>query len=61
MQIAFTHEVWHGFDSPNGSPFRQAFVVAGMLVILGWMSIAAGLRSFVAVLAPLVVLGGLYS
>ena len=60
MQIAFTHEVWHGFDSPNGSPFRQAFVVAGMLVILGWMSIAAGLRSFVAVLAPLVVLGGLY-
>ena len=41
MQIRFTHEVWHGFDSPNGSPFRQAFVIAGMLVIIGWMSSAS--------------------
>lgn len=60
MQIAFTHEVWHGFDTPNGSPFRQAFVVAGMLVILGWMSATAGLRGVVTVAAPLVLLGALY-
>lgn len=60
MQVAYTHEVWHGFDSPNGSPFRQAFVVAGMLVILGWMSVASGVKNLVAVLAPLVLLGALY-
>lgn len=60
MQVALTHAVWHGFDTPNGSPFRQAFVVAGMVVIAGWISGAAGLRRVVPVVAPLVLLGGLY-
>lgn len=61
MQIRLTHEVWHGFDSPNGSPFRQAFVIAGMLVIIGWMSAASGLRTAVSVAAPLVLVGVLYA
>lgn len=61
MQIQFTHEVWHGFDSPNGSPFRQAFVIAGMLVIVGWMSVASGLRSVVAVAAPIALVVVLYA
>ncbi|WP_053207159.1 YfhO family protein [Jiangella muralis] len=60
MQVALTHAVWHGFDTPNGSPFRQAFVVAGLLVIAGWISGSAGLRGVAPVLAPLVLVGGLY-
>jgi len=60
MQVTLTHEVWHGFDSPNGSPFRQAFVIAGMLVIVGWMSVASGVRNIVAVAVPLVLLAALY-
>ncbi len=60
MQVTFIHRAWHGFDTPQGSPYRQAFVIAGMLVILGWMSVSAGLRSLVAVLAPVVLVLGLY-
>ncbi|GAA0626269.1 YfhO family protein [Kribbella sandramycini] len=60
MQLPFPHEVWHGFDSPNGSPFRQAFVIAGMLVVVGWMSAAAGVRNFLAVVVPLLLVGGLF-
>lgn len=60
MQVALTHAVWHGFDTPNGSPFRQAFVVAGLLVIAGWISGSAGLRGVVPVVAPLALVGGLY-
>ncbi|MDX2969441.1 YfhO family protein [Kribbella solani] len=61
MQVRITHEVWHGFDSPNGSPFRQAFVIAGMLVIVGWMSVASGVRGLLVVTAPLVLVGILYA
>src|SRR4029079_1307438 len=45
LQIRITHEIWHGFDAPNGSPYRQAFVVAGLLVIVGWISWSAGIRT----------------
>ncbi|WP_238176106.1 YfhO family protein [Kribbella albertanoniae] len=60
MQIPLTHEIWHGFDSPNGNPFRQAFVVAGMLVIAGWLSLAAGVRDVLAIAVPVVLLMALY-
>ncbi|GAA1581257.1 YfhO family protein [Kribbella sancticallisti] len=60
MQVRVTHEVWHGFDSPNGSPFRQAFVVAGMLVIAGWISLASGVRNVATLAAPLLLLAVLY-
>ncbi|GAA1120509.1 YfhO family protein [Kribbella jejuensis] len=52
LQIPITHEIWHGFDTPNGSPYRQAFIVAGMLVIVGWMSAAAGVRTVLTAVAP---------
>jgi uncharacterized membrane protein YfhO len=57
LQVPFTHEAWHGFDTPNGSPYRQAFIVAGLLVIIGWMSASAGLR---AVVWPIVAVLALY-
>lgn len=60
MQVALTHEVWHGFDTPNGSPFRQAFVVAGMLVIAGWLSGSSGLRGVLPVVVPLALVTALY-
>ncbi|MGW6282959.1 YfhO family protein [Kribbella sp. NPDC055071] len=60
MQIEWTHELWHGFDSPNGSPYRQAFVVAGMLVIVGWMSVGSGRLGVIPVIAGVVLTGGLY-
>ncbi len=59
LQLQYPHKVWHGFDSPNGSPYRQAFVVAGMLVVLGWMSLASGVRNLLAVTVPLVLVGAL--
>ncbi|WP_020387968.1 YfhO family protein [Kribbella catacumbae] len=61
MQVRFPHEVWHGFDPPNGSPFRQAFVIAGLLVIVGWMSAASRPRSIVSVAIPLVLVFALYA
>ncbi|TDD61572.1 hypothetical protein E1263_06695 [Kribbella antibiotica] len=61
LQLRFPHEVWHGFDSPNGSPYRQAFVVAGMLVVLGWMSVASGVRNFLSVAIPLALVGALFT
>jgi len=44
MQVPFTHLVWHAFDTPNGNPFRQAFVTSGFLVITAWMSGSVGVR-----------------
>ncbi len=35
-----THLVWHAFATPNGSPYRQTFVLSGMLVIAAWLAIA---------------------
>ncbi|MFC9688533.1 YfhO family protein [Kribbella sp. NPDC056951] len=62
MQVTFTHRAWHGFDTPQGSSYRQAFVIAGMLVILGWMSASeiTRSRSLVISLAPPVLVLGLY-
>lgn len=60
MQVDFTHDVWHGFDTPNGSQYRQAFIVAGLLVILGWLSAASGLRNVLAVAAPVGLVLALY-
>ncbi|MGW2631297.1 YfhO family protein [Streptomyces chattanoogensis] len=32
--------LWHGFALPNGSPFRAAFVLSGMLVMMAWLALA---------------------
>ncbi|MDJ0380611.1 YfhO family protein [Streptomyces sp. G-G2] len=37
-----THLAWHVFATPNGSPYRQTFVLAGLLVLAAWTALAAG-------------------
>ncbi|RPF40986.1 membrane protein YfhO [Streptomyces sp. Ag109_G2-6] len=43
LQWAPTHLAWHVFATPNGSPYRQTFVLAGIVVIAAWTGLAAGL------------------
>lgn len=40
MQWGPTHLLWHAFATPNGSPFRQTFVLSGIVVIAAWTSVA---------------------
>ncbi|NUK01582.1 YfhO family protein [Streptomyces lunaelactis] len=40
LQWAPTHLVWHVFATPNGSPYRQTFVFAGIVVIAAWIGIS---------------------
>ncbi|OYP18639.1 hypothetical protein CFC35_32545 [Streptomyces sp. FBKL.4005] len=42
LQWAPTHLVWHAFATPQGSPYRQAFVLCGLLVIAAWHALAYG-------------------
>ena len=47
-----TQEMWHGFDTPNGSQYREAFVLCGVIVVVAWVSVAQHLPG------PLALLGG---
>ncbi|MFD0823034.1 YfhO family protein, partial [Micromonospora zhanjiangensis] len=38
-----TVTAWHLFDEPQGSSYREAFVLCGVLLIAGWQAVAAGL------------------
>ncbi|MFF4906859.1 YfhO family protein [Streptomyces sp. NPDC001260] len=38
-----THLVWHAFATPQGSPYRQAFVLCALLVITAWHTLSYGL------------------
>ncbi|MFB7185755.1 YfhO family protein [Streptomyces sp. NPDC056230] len=40
LQWAPTHLLWHAFATPNGSPYRQTFVLAGLVVIAAWVSVS---------------------
>ncbi|MCI3275822.1 YfhO family protein [Streptomyces cylindrosporus] len=42
LQWGPTHLVWHAFATPQGSPYRQAFVLCGLLVIAAWQSLSYG-------------------
>ncbi|WP_010473497.1 YfhO family protein, partial [Streptomyces somaliensis] len=42
LQWEPTHLVWHVFATPNGSPYRQTFVLAGVVVMAAWTGAAAG-------------------
>ncbi|MEU4193543.1 YfhO family protein [Kribbella sp. NPDC026611] len=35
-----TQSMWHGFDTPNGSQYREAFVLCGVIVVIAWISVA---------------------
>ncbi|MFF0479307.1 YfhO family protein [Streptomyces sp. NPDC004284] len=43
MQWTPTHLAWHVFATPNGSPYRQTFVLSGVLVLAAWTGLAHGL------------------
>lgn len=43
LQWKPTHLLWHAFTTPNGSPYRQTFVLSGVVVIAAWMAVAHGL------------------
>jgi hypothetical protein len=64
LQWAPGNLVWNAFTTPNGSPYRAAFVVCGLLVVGGWVSFAYGLargtalRAAVGLLALIVVGAG---
>ncbi|WP_427885663.1 YfhO family protein [Kribbella sp. GL6] len=47
-----TQQFWHAFDTPNGSQYREAFVLCGLLVAVAWISVAHKLPG------PLALLGG---
>ncbi|MFB7079234.1 YfhO family protein [Streptomyces sp. NPDC056308] len=40
LQWGPTHLLWHAFATPNGSPYRQTFVLAGLVVIAAWVSVS---------------------
>lgn len=42
MQWDPTHLVWHAFAEPNGSAYRQAFVLCALLVIAAWHTLSYG-------------------
>ncbi|WP_137988934.1 YfhO family protein [Streptomyces vilmorinianum] len=42
LQWGPTHLVWHVFATPNGSPYRQTFVLSGVLVIAAWIGLSHG-------------------
>ncbi|MFF1419766.1 YfhO family protein [Streptomyces sp. NPDC058280] len=59
MQWGPTHLAWHAFATPNGSPYRQTFVLCGLLVIAAWTSMARdapGRRALLAAGALLALL-----
>ncbi|MFD7614146.1 YfhO family protein [Streptomyces sp. NPDC059828] len=43
LQWEPTHLLWHAGASPNGIPYRQTFVLCGLLLIAAWLSTAQGL------------------
>ncbi|MFE2152048.1 YfhO family protein [Streptomyces lavendulae] len=56
LQWAPTHLAWHLFATPNGSAYRQTFVLAGIVVIAAWTGLAAGVPSGRALAAGAAVL-----
>ncbi|MGW7363801.1 YfhO family protein [Streptomyces sp. NPDC054841] len=50
MQWGPTHLLWHAGASPNGIPYRQTFVLCGLLLIAAWLSTAQGLPRLPALL-----------
>ncbi|MFJ6935653.1 YfhO family protein [Streptomyces sp. NPDC101132] len=52
-----THLAWHVFQTPNGSPYRQTFVLAGVLVLAAWQALAPGWPGVRALLGGAGLLG----
>ncbi|MER5526827.1 YfhO family protein [Streptomyces sp. NPDC002677] len=56
LQWAPTSLAWHAFAAPNGSSYRQAFVLCALLVIAAWHALAYGLPDRCALGAAAVLL-----
>ncbi|WP_326765981.1 YfhO family protein [Streptomyces sp. NBC_01591] len=56
LQWGPTHLLWHAFATPNGSPYRQTFVLAGLVVIAAWVSVSYGWPGRRALLGGVAVL-----
>ncbi|MFE1906477.1 YfhO family protein [Streptomyces gardneri] len=59
LQWEPTHLLWHAGASPNGNPYRQTFVLSGLLLIAAWLSVARGVPRPAALLASGALLGAL--
>ncbi|MER5205757.1 YfhO family protein [Streptomyces sp. NPDC002825] len=59
LQWEPTHLLWHAGASPNGIPYRQTFVLCGLLLIAAWFSAARGVPRPTALLGGLALLGAL--
>ncbi|MFB7448851.1 YfhO family protein [Streptomyces sp. NPDC056194] len=57
LQWEPTHLLWHAGASPNGIPYRQTFVLCGLLLIAAWFSAARGVPRPAALLAGVALLG----
>ncbi|MFF7442174.1 YfhO family protein [Streptomyces sp. NPDC008122] len=57
LQWEPTHLLWHAGASPNGIPYRQTFVLSGLLLIAAWFSAARGVPRPAALLAGVTLLG----
>ncbi len=44
MQVPLTQLAWHAFAVPNGSAYREAFAIAGIVVVAAWVGLARGLH-----------------
>ncbi|MER6980501.1 YfhO family protein, partial [Streptomyces carpinensis] len=56
MQWTPTHLAWHAFTTPNGSPYRQTFVLCALLVIAAWHALSYGVPDRRALTAAAVLL-----
>ncbi|MFT2016701.1 YfhO family protein [Streptomyces sp. 796.1] len=54
-----THLAWHAFTTPNGSQFRQTFVLCALLVVSAWLSVSRGRPSWRALAGGGAVLAAL--
>ncbi|MFG2645585.1 YfhO family protein [Streptomyces sp. NPDC048370] len=59
LQWGPTHLLWHAGASPNGIPYRQTFVLCGLLLIAAWLSTARGLPPLPALLGGAAALAAL--
>ncbi|MFI6107344.1 YfhO family protein [Streptomyces sp. NPDC051310] len=57
LQWGPAHLVWHAFTTPNGSPYRQTFVLAGLVVMAAWAGVSHGWPGRRALLGGGLVLG----
>ncbi|MER7107854.1 YfhO family protein [Streptomyces sp. NPDC000229] len=57
LQWEPTHLVWHVFATPNGSPYRQTFVLAGVAVLAAWTAVSHGWPGWRALAGGTLVLG----